>query len=50
MQPTTERTVDEPGKRLDEGVAAERIKNIRDAKRKRSVLRVYGKHRQADRV
>ena len=32
MHPTTERTVDKPDKRLEEGGAAERIKSIREAK------------------
>jgi hypothetical protein len=32
MHPTTERTVDKPDKRFEEGGAAERIKSIREAK------------------
>lgn len=31
MHPTTERTVDKPDKRFEEGGAAERIKSIREA-------------------
>ena len=31
MHPTTERTVDEPDKRLEEGGVAERIESIREA-------------------
>lgn len=43
MHPTTERTVDKPDKRLEEGGAAERIKSIREAKERLNVLREYGR-------
>lgn len=43
MHPTTERTVDKPDKRLEEGGAAERIKSIREAKERLNVLGEYGR-------